>query len=74
MDDRAEQALGAIAQLTEDPDLGLTLTFERGQIQIVNNKRIGHRRTGFTDWPEAERRGHLVRLWMRNAGGPFYGN
>jgi len=60
MDDRAEQALAAIAQITEDPDLGLTLTFERGQIQIVNNKRIGHRRTGFTDWPEAERRRHLV--------------
>ena len=73
MDDRAEQALAAIAQITEDPDLGLTLTFEPGQIQIVNNKRIGHRRTGFTDWPEAERRRHLVRLWMRNAGGPFYG-
>jgi alpha-ketoglutarate-dependent taurine dioxygenase len=74
MDDRAEQALAAIAQITEAPYLGLTLTFEPGQIQIVNNKRIGHRRTGFSDWPEAERRRHLVRLWMRNAGGPFYGS
>ena len=73
MGQRAEQALAAIARITEDPDLGLTLTFQPGQIQIVNNKRIGHRRTGFSDWPEPERRRHLVRLWMRNTGGPFYG-
>lgn len=72
MDARAEQALAAIAEVTEDADLGVTLEFQPGQIQIVNNKRIGHRRTGFTDWPDAERRRHLVRLWMRNTGGPFY--
>lgn len=73
MDDLAEQALAAIARITEDPDLGLILTFEPGQIQDVNNKRIGHLRTSSTDWPEAERRRHLVWLWMRNADEPFYG-
>ena len=46
--------------------------FERGQIQIVNNRRLGHRRTGFTDWPEVEQRRRLVRVWVRNSGLPFY--
>ena len=46
--------------------------FQAGQIQIVDNRCIGHRRTGFEDWPEPERRRHLVRLWVRNQGRPFY--
>lgn len=46
--------------------------FEPGQIQIVDNQRCGHRRTGFVDYPEAERKRHLVRLWLRDAGRRFY--
>ena len=46
--------------------------FEPGQVQIVDNRRCGHRRTGFFDWPEPERRRHLVRLWLRGSGKPFY--
>ncbi|MFT5172706.1 MAG: hypothetical protein ACI8W7_000873, partial [Gammaproteobacteria bacterium] len=42
------------------------------QIQIVNNRRIGHRRTGYTDWPEPERKRHLMRIWLRNHGRAFY--
>lgn len=71
-DARAEAALEAIARITEDPDLAYAFDFAPGQIQVVNNKRIGHRRTGFVDWPEPERRRHLVRLWMRRDGRPFY--
>lgn len=72
MDDRAEAAHAALARITEDEDLALSFAFEPGQIQIVNNKRLGHRRTGFVDWPEPERKRHLTRLWMRNAGRPYY--
>lgn len=72
LDPAAETALAALERITEDESLALSFAFEPGQIQIVNNKRLGHRRTGFTDWPDPDRRRHLVRLWMRNAGRPFY--
>ena len=65
-------ALDALIEVPEREGLGKSFVFERGQVQIVNNRRIGHRRTGFEDWDEPERRRHLVRIWLRDAGRPFY--
>ncbi|MDE0348687.1 MAG: TauD/TfdA family dioxygenase [Gammaproteobacteria bacterium] len=65
-------ALDALIEVPERDGLGKSFVFERGQIQILNNRRIGHRRTAFEDWDEPERRRHLVRIWLRDAGRPFY--
>ena len=54
------------------PGQAHTFHFEPGQIQLVNNRLLGHRRTAFQDWPEAERKRLLVRLWLRGWGRPFY--
>ena len=72
MDATARAAIDALTRIPERSGLGKTFSFERGQIQIVNNKRIGHRRTAFRDWDEPERRRHLVRIWLRDTGRPFY--
>ena len=72
MDDETTAALAAVREICEDPGLAKSFAFEPGQIQIVNNRRLGHRRTAYTDWPEPERRRHLVRIWLRKAGRPFY--
>ena len=72
MDPETMAALDALDDVMEAPGLGKRFMFERGQIQIVNNRRLGHRRTGFTDWPEVEQRRRLVRVWVRNSGRPFY--
>jgi alpha-ketoglutarate-dependent taurine dioxygenase len=72
MDEVTEHALAALDAVLEDPELGKTFEFLPGQLQIVNNRKIGHRRTAFEDWPEVERRRHLVRVWVRNRGRRFY--
>ncbi len=72
MDAPTRAAMDALMEVSERAGLGKTFGFERGQIQIVNNNRLGHRRTEFHDWPEPERRRHLVRIWLREAGRPFY--
>ncbi len=72
MDTAARDAINALMRIPERSGLGKTFRFERGQIQIVNNKRLGHRRTAFRDWDEPERRRHLVRIWLRDTGRPFY--
>ncbi|MBV9521486.1 MAG: TauD/TfdA family dioxygenase [Alphaproteobacteria bacterium] len=61
-------ALAAIEGVFSRPELRVELAFEPGQIQIVNNRTTGHARTEFVDHPEAERKRHLVRLWLRDHG------
>jgi alpha-ketoglutarate-dependent taurine dioxygenase len=72
IDAKGREAIAALTAIIEEPGARRDFMFEPGQIQIVDNRRLGHRRTAFTDWPEPERRRHLVRLWIRNAGRPFY--
>ena len=43
------------------------LDFMPGDIQFLNNGLVAHTRTAFTDWPEKERRRHLLRIWLRGA-------
>jgi len=72
IDDATGAALEALDSVLEDPAQGKSFEFLPGQVQIVNNRKVGHRRTGFEDWPEPERRRHLVRIWVRNRGRRFY--
>ncbi len=40
------------------------MDFEPGDIQLLHNHQILHDRTDFEDWPEPERKRHLLRLWL----------
>ena len=72
MDNEGRAALEAFEAILEDEALCKSFHFEPGQMQFLNNLTMGHRRTGFVDWPEPERRRHLVRLWLRDSGGRGY--
>jgi len=58
------EALDLLDAVTKDTQLRLDLPFERGDIQFVHNHLIMHARTEYEDWPEADRKRHLVRLWL----------
>lgn len=68
MDNETAAALAAVQSVFEQPELHVELGFEPGQIQYVNNRATGHARTEFVDFDEPERKRHLVRLWLRDAG------
>jgi alpha-ketoglutarate-dependent taurine dioxygenase len=68
MDNETAAALAAVQSVFDQPELHVELGFEAGQIQYVNNRATGHARTEFVDFPEPERKRHLVRLWLRDAG------
>jgi len=72
LDEEGRAALDAFNAILEDPALRFDFVFQPGQVQLVNNRALGHKRTGFRDWPEPERKRHLVRLWLRDTGRPFY--
>jgi alpha-ketoglutarate-dependent taurine dioxygenase len=65
-------ALETLEATMREPQFAREFFFEPGQIQIVDNTRLGHRRTHFVDHPEFERKRHLVRLWLRDRGRRFY--
>ncbi len=72
LDAEGEAALEALDDVMKAPRINREFFFERGQIQILDNRRLGHRRTGFRDFADAERKRHLVRLWLRDWGRRFY--
>lgn len=58
------EALDMFDTLANDPALNTFMEFKPGDVQLVHNHTMLHDRTGFEDWPEPERRRHLLRLWL----------
>ena len=46
------------------PDLYVDMDFAPGDMQWIRNAVVLHKRTAYVDWPEPERRRHLLRLWL----------
>ncbi|HET9205673.1 MAG TPA: TauD/TfdA family dioxygenase [Burkholderiaceae bacterium] len=67
LDARHREALDRLDALTNDPALHFTMALEPGDMQFVHNHVLLHDRTAFDDWPEPERRRHLLRLWLAPA-------
>ena len=63
------EALDLFDSLANDPALHLLMEFQPGDIQIVHNHTILHDRTAFEDWPDGERKRHLLRLWLAPPSG-----
>ena len=47
----------------------IDIWFEPGDIQFLNNFVTLHTRREYIDWPEEERKRHLLRLWLSDANG-----
>jgi hypothetical protein len=47
-----------------DPALYLDMEFRPGDIQLLKNSVILHKRTAYEDWDEPARKRHLLRLWL----------
>src|ERR1700752_662034 len=58
------EALDLFDKLANDPKLNLMMELQPGDIQLVHNHTILHDRTAFEDYPEPERKRHLLRLWL----------
>ena len=62
------EALDLFDQLANDPKLNLMMELQPGDIQLVHNHTILHDRTAFEDYPEPDRKRHLLRLWLAPSG------
>jgi len=59
-----EEALAYFDEIAARPEFHLTMMFEPGDMQFLNNHLTLHTRTAFEDFPETDRRRHLLRLWF----------
>jgi len=57
-------ALEALEATANDPALYLDMEFRPGDIQLLKNSVILHKRTEYQDWEEPDRKRHLLRLWL----------
>jgi hypothetical protein len=60
---RAE-LLGLIESIANDPRFYLDMDFRPGDVQLLKNSVILHKRTEYEDWDEPQRKRHLLRLWL----------
>jgi Taurine catabolism dioxygenase TauD, TfdA family len=58
------EALNLFESLANDPGLHFRMELQAGDVQLVHNHTLLHDRTAFEDWPEPERKRHLLRLWL----------
>jgi alpha-ketoglutarate-dependent taurine dioxygenase len=61
------RALNVLDQVLNRPELRVEFDLKPGDMYFINNRWTLHNRTAFEDFPEPERRRHLVRLWLQAA-------
>lgn len=66
---RQIEALDFLDDLANDQAIHIFMEFRPGDVQLVHNHTVMHDRTSFEDWPEPERKRHLLRLWLAPAEG-----
>ena len=62
--DRQLAALDQFDAFATSPELALRFQLEPGQTMLLHNRTVLHARTDYEDWPEPERRRHLIRVWI----------
>jgi hypothetical protein len=58
------EALELVQAIANRPELMLTMDFQEGDIQLINNHTMLHAREAFEDHPEPGRERHLLRMWI----------
>jgi len=58
------EALQAVQDIANRPELMLSMDFREGDIQLINNHILLHARESYEDYPEPGRERHLLRMWI----------
>ena len=58
------EVLRLFDEVTYEPGMAIEMDFRPGDIQWLSNYAALHARTRFEDFPEPQRRRHLLRLWL----------
>ncbi len=62
--DAQREALDFVQEVSNRPELRLSMMMEEGDMQFLNNHSILHARTEFEDYEEEDLKRHLLRMWI----------
>ncbi len=62
--DKQREAMDFMNAVANEPGINLPMQLEKGDVQFINNHVTLHTRTAWEDFPEPERKRHLLRLWL----------
>lgn len=63
--DAQRELLALYDEVSQEEGLPIDMDFQPGDVQWLLNYAALHSRTSYEDFPEVERRRHLLRLWLR---------
>ena len=63
------EAMDMLDALAGDDGIRLDMQLATGDMQFLHNHQTLHARTAYEDYPEPERRRHLLRLWLSPPNG-----
>lgn len=63
-------ALMMVNTIANEPGIRLDMDFRPGDMQFLCNHFTLHSRSSYDDWPELEKRRHLLRIWLACEDGP----
>lgn len=63
--DAQRELIALYDEVSQEDGLAIDMDFQPGDIQWLLNYAALHSRTSYDDFPEVERRRHLLRLWLR---------
>ena len=58
------EALETVQDIANRPELMLSMAFQEGDIQLINNHTTLHAREAYDDYDEPKRQRHLLRMWI----------
>jgi hypothetical protein len=62
--DAQARAVTLMETVANDPALYLDMEFRPGDVQLLKNSVILHKRTSYEDWDDPAEKRHLLRLWL----------
>jgi hypothetical protein len=62
--DDQRAALSLVESIANDSTFNIEMSFEPGDVQLLNNSTVLHSREEYTDHDDPDRRRHLLRLWL----------
>ena len=62
--ERELKAIDLFDAITREPQTAVSFTLDFGDMLVINNYTVLHARRAFEEFPEPERRRHLLRLWL----------
>ena len=58
------EAIDYLQAVAGRPDMKIDMLIDPATVQFINNRVILHARSDYQDWPQGDRKRHLLRMWV----------